>query len=786
VAYVDALGLLLEMSSGGSTPEIIYSATGLLAETHEAVGMGRFDDVAPGEMGWLSAVLEAIGEADNKIGGYRESRLMDPVNVGEDIFPVENAQDWEPTGRVAIDGVVYTYTSRGPGRLSGITHIYHGDVVRGARKLHYRDAPVLDLQNPYNAIQLLRRAFLVGTAEGDDLNAVGRNLGVFRYAFLGDDEVYRAIVQALAYNPRGTMHGIRLALDAMVGAGKYELVEDLVRHPCTLYVKLIAALLIQGKAIGHAYLQNASESPLMVLGGVNQIPMVALPCDRGVQETAFWRDMRFLHEFKNVRPSAVLEVDYEGDLGTALWFYPGSNENANVTPGADYVTITDNDPADDLIHYRIRTRPDRFGDEQGWKVSMLFCIPAGYCTNADPNQWGMRMNDGWKEVDCGVWVDGGNFYLTLVDNFAPTGDQTSINRDTWYEVTLEKRVVSRGTIPWGGLDTPQHEIVLSLNGREVSRRPYWLFMDIPGGEDPFASFGSFPGLIGPMSNIRGYVKHVGLQVEARQDFVDGMFLGDVGSVGPTVLSNAPALTFEADDIGKRVITKWSGVANAYGGNNNGVWTIHSRTSATEVVLWGEIQTGASVDTGHPKRIVVPFSTAAFTFPDDLGKKIVVTNSVHGNNGTYTIEKLLQMGTELDLATEFNTLLREKTNLCEVVEAVAFVTEGGLEFHLEPNFDAEVGVYFILSAASNVEAGPVLQVRGEFWEGGAINPSVYVGYSRVLTAQVLLESTPVVEKISDVPLVYNWYPFYLTDPLGFIRDYLDELTAAGVIAEYLVE
>lgn len=778
MAYVDGVGYLFESVGGYSTPENIYSAKAGFIEYDEVVGLGRFDLEAPGTMGWLAGVLGAIGEADNKIGGYRVTRLMDPVDVGEDVFPVEDVYEWLDAGRVAIDGVVYSYTNKGPGRLSGITHLFHGDVVRGARKLHSRDAAVLDLGNPYNAVQKLRRSFLVDYAEEEDLNTIGRNLGVFRYPYLPLDDTYREIVKALAYNPRGTLYGIRLALDAMVGEGNYELIEDLIRHPCTVYIKLASGLLVEAKNIGHAYLQSV-ESP--VVDGSSQLAMTDFPCSRGHQESVVWRDLKFLHPFSgSVRPSDVLTEDFDGDVGTPLWDFVGTDESTQVTPGTDYVTIT-NASTSNPAYYRAYTRSDFTGDEQGWKVSMLFKIPTGFCHNTSYLQWGMKVHDGKKTVACGVGYNLLTHSVRLVDGTTGIGNSANILEDTWYEVTLEKRISKRGAFESAASEA--HEIVLSLNGKEISRYPYWDFSDV--AVDSYVAFGSLTHVV-LTNTAKGYIKHVGVTVEARQDLADGLFDGRVGNVDANTLDNAPADTFHAEDIGKRVITRYSTVTNAYGGNNNGIWKILARTSATQVTLVGEDHTDAFVDTGNPKQISA--DSPVFQFPDDLGRKIVITNSINGNNGTYTIAKLFQDGTGKDLAADFDTPVREKASVCEVAESVAFVTEGGLTFHLEPNFTLEDMAFTLSDASDVVSVGglPKLQIRGNFSAGSAVNKSTYLSYSRVLTGQILLDSNPVLSVISEVPLRYSHYPFYLTDPLGYVRSYLDDLTAAGVIAEYMTE
>lgn len=781
--YLDSVGLCYEVSDGGSAPRVTYAAVGEGNETHEAVALGRYNEAAPGAVGWLEAVLSAIGDQDNQIGGFRVSRLLDPVDIGDDVFPCENVQDWQAAGRVAIDGVVYSYTSRGPGRLSGITHVYHGDVVRGARKLHYRDAPILDLGNPYNALQTLRRAFLVESAESEDLNAVGRNLGVYRYPYLPQDETYRRIIQAMAYNPRGTMRGIKLALDAMVGAGNYTIKEDLLRYPCTIFIQLLVAALLEDRSIGHAYLQGDEDQILDEVN--NRFPMQVLPVSRGHQKGAHWRDMGFLHSFAgSVRPSDVLEEDYAGDPGTALWQFTGANETTQVLPGADYTTLVDAALGFNDLYYSVFPRADFPGFDQELKATMLFCIPSGFCQNNDPNQLCMIYSDGWMVNGWGVRYTGGQYLLSLISSGTPVGTDTVLLPDTWYEVTLEKRVVGKRTMIYADIyHYGRHEWVLLLNGREVSTSPYWL--GLPGAPTAEVSFGARSPSTS-LSNVKVYIKHVGFQSQSRQDFGEAFFItGSVGDTGANRLSGADAGTFRAEDIGKRVSIRYCFVLNSYGGYNNGDFVIQSRISDTEVELWGAVQEDAVVlDSTQQIQAADP----VFQFPDDLGRKIVISGSILGNNGTYTIKKLFQMGTGKDLSADFDTPIREKTNWCEVEEAVSFVAEGNLTFHTEPNFVSEAAFYYVSDGgAVELDTGlPYLDVRGLYMGVGPINLSGKISYSRVLTGQVLGLSDLAVEKISDDPLRYSWYPFFITDPLGFVRAYLEDLTAAGVIPEYLVE
>lgn len=781
MSYVDCVGLLFELSYGDSEPAVDYHPIGEANEMHRLVGVGRFDDATiPEGTGFLETILEAIGEVDNAIGGYRITRLLDPVAVGDTVLPVESVQEWEDSGRVFLDGVVYHYTGKGLGSLHGITHIFHGEEVIGVRKTHARDAAILDLGNPYNAIQTIRRSMLVEYAEDNDLTIIGRNLGVYRYPYMDSNETYRKIISALAYNPRGTMLGIRTILDAILGEGNYILREHLQTNPCTVYVIVAMALLAADRSIGHAYMGDP-ECPLAEQeGGIWQlVPLSADPVDRGVPASLCWRDHDFLHEFiTSSRPSALTIIDYDGDAGTTPWVWVGANETGKVTPNPpDYVQITE-DAGDSTGYYRMRVRapallPELFMD---WAVSMNFCIDSGHLTNTTSEQWGVQVLDGDRAIGWGLKYISGAVHLVACSGSTVVFDYGAISTDVFHEVQIIKRKV--GT--YG--DTL---IEIQLDGVLQGILEYGAFSSASPGSSPWLGWGSF---MAAATDIYVKVRSVGVYVHTYQDFME--YIGVDGSVSasdPDHFSVTAAL-FNSADIGHHLQTINSGITNGYGGNNNGLWQILTRISDTEVTVRGATGTEAAVvESLHPKRITIPSMPEVFTYPNDLGRQIVLSGSSQGNDGTYVIQKLLQAGSLVDLATYLTPGFSEKTNVCEVVSA-SFLTEGDLDFVVNPNFSTESNLPFFLSAASPVvDVGGLPHVRTRMpLPTCEANRSVQSAYSRVLTGQVLYAPTVAMEKTQDEPVEYSHYPFYITDPLGTIRKYLSLVTAAGVIPEYLVE
>jgi hypothetical protein len=136
-------------------------------------------------------------------------------------------------------------TSGGTGRIDVVDTVaavgFRTDGPRGLERDHTTGAEVTDYTRDSSSLDIYRRSFLVETAEGPDLDVVGRNVGVLRPPSLGNDEIFRELIKALAYAPRGTIFALELVLDALLGPGNYEIFEDLtlgsVNHTCTVYFR---------------------------------------------------------------------------------------------------------------------------------------------------------------------------------------------------------------------------------------------------------------------------------------------------------------------------------------------------------------------------------------------------------------------------------------------------------------------------------------------------------------------------------------------------------------------
>jgi hypothetical protein len=689
---------------------------------------------------------------------------------------VESVLNWPDVGSIALDGMLYQYTSKtlSPMVLKGISHFDAGQDIVGLRQTHSVGAVVTDVTRDYSALELTRNAMLVDYADGEDLNALGRNYGVLRYPFLQSDDIFREIIKALAYNPRGTMFGLELALDAMVGEGNYELYEDLVNHPCTVFVRLLGDAALEDRSTGKALLTGAEvvdpTSP-------TSVPISGTVVARGSVYSVRLKDHVHDGDFRYAKPSTFNIEDIPGSPVQAWTYYgtAGATEAVNVIQLAGSIpSIRINHTAGGVSrYYGIRRFAGRYSD---WSVDCVMLIPLGavlLTSSGSTQQWAVQVLDGSHFVCWGCYQDPGDankYFLRLTSAGTLLGNGIRLDKAVYYSIQLRKR---------GGYDGV---VELLVDGKVVDREARADFTVVATNRR--IRF----GIHVTSAPITVYGDLVQLSFNIHTPGYDYWNLyEDNATAGAPNDIQITTSEFQSGDVGKRIEVQGSTVTNPYGGNNNGKFEVSAYTDANNIEVQGVEQVdGASVETVNPLRITVDPRKQQFVFPDDLGKEIVLLDSAQGNNGTYVIEKLLHPDTFDDLEADFSTRLRTVTNVCEIEEptpSFEFVSETAINFRLNPVFVTEGSLDIILSDAGS-ESGGTLTLREALPGGDFI---VDVWYNEVLSALVLLDFSIKNEIVQVLPdLLWQYYPFYLSDPLGFVRAYLDDITAAGVIPEYFVE
>ncbi len=734
--------VMTALNPGAGTPADVDVAVALQSRL-------RVRSTAPiTQKGILEATLDAIGEEDAEIGGQRFTRLVAAVSQGDTVFFVENANSWPTSGKVAVNSIVYRYSSRTAQSLIGITYI-EGGTINGARQDHRIQSIVLDISGEFSAIDQVRRALFVNTAEGEDLSVVGRNLGVERLPFLSSDEQFRNVIKALAYNPKGTVYGLELALDAIVGAGNYEISERLITDPNTVFIKLLGAVAISDFAQGKTFL-SARTARLAV--NSTSVPLLEAPIAVGGVK---WKDEALNTDMRAALPSTQSIVEYEGDAGTLQWAFEGGDEGSNASAGGEYTSLVCVVLGGAAYEHIARLQP-----ESNAQFDWLVSLSAGGTT--DPLEAQAFIRDTNANIAVGFEVPGaaGNIeigFIGVAGNFLDGSTTLSNTGSPYRNITIKKEGTSVAR--------------LLVDGVEVQVLDYASF---DPSVDHKVGFGNYKAATSAFE-IR--TKEVWVNAQTLTDYWAGR--GSTADVAATQALDVNETFFLETDIGKQVRITGGVTANPQGGLNNGTFEIASFVDVEQVTLDGKLQIDGVVTA--PDQFAAP--DAIFTYPDDLGKAVVITGSGVANDGTYVITSLLEEGTLNTLDDLQNS--GAKTRIA-VMSGAGFTSEGNLNFRVRPVFVAESNLTWEMSDAGSV-SGAIVSLRQPL-------PITTPGYDRVLDVLAIYVLSAHLQGPDDEnvlidegpPAEFEFWPVYLADPLGFISQYIEAITAAGVIPEFEVE
>ena len=690
-----------------------------------------------------------------------------PSSKAQISFPVETTVDWLAAGRVGIDGVVYHYTSKTNTSFDGITYLKNGEITPGALKQHRIESTVLDLNKLRTALDFVRRAMLVDYAEGDDLNALGRNLGVYRLPFISGDDRFREIIKALAYNPKGTLLGLELALDGLVGKGNYRIYEDLNRYPCTVFIQLLGSAASDASSVGKAYLTGVTEVNCL---NESAIPLPFLLTTRGAVHAIRFKPEEFLTDCRTALPSADQIREYTGAGLTPVWAYQGTAGGEGTA-----IRLYTGDPSGGteffapIAEARYR-RGLRVTAEAVIRLDFVLMIPVG-ATEATSN-FGFTIIDGLRGMTVAANLLNTNTFVLgcapqLSGPFTLNSPGVTLPRGVWHTITLEKNERS----DWR----------LYVNGLQRQYFPYNTPYDAAAGGLRRAVFGisGSPATFGTSK----VAKQVSVWANDITDFAAA--IGNTGVIAAPDQLTVTGYTPQTDDIGKTILLSGLTAVTPGGGRNNGHWEILTR-SGSLLTLGAPAETDAILPGGAaPTRIIVPATSRQFRYPDDLGRAITISGSTLGNNGTWTIVRLLDPDTFVDFGSWANHE-DAVTNACEVSGA-SFVPETGLAWQIDTNFTAESNVVWQIPTSIDVTGGNSIALRMAMpsMDAGALKV-LAITYSDVLSAGVLIGAAAVNAIIQEYPEVWwRYYPFYLADPLGFVKTYLKEITAAGVIPDFQI-
>ena len=350
--------------------------------------------------GVIEAVTYAAGEALNAAGGVRMTRLARAADKGDAYLVVERSLGLPATGLVQVGGVTYHYGALADGALLNLTVITPQGTFSDVQMAHPQNTLVIDASRSHSALDLIRAGLFVDTATGEDLSILGRILGVPRLADVADDDVYRALIKAIAYGPRPTRMGLAAALDALVGPGHYLLTED-PDAPGVVQVVLDAGELLDNVPIGKFYLSDRRAgtkdgSSITTKGPLLHVHAVS-PADTDFCLTA--------------TRTAFADRTVTDEMGTT--YRPLTQSSANAfSPSTVFVDV----PAysSDAPGYLSAAGVVDDSGQSDVAAQMAVMDPAALSAT-DGRRFMLRLSDGSQAVSLGLFASGARISVALCD-----------------------------------------------------------------------------------------------------------------------------------------------------------------------------------------------------------------------------------------------------------------------------------------------------------------------------------------------------------------------------------
>ncbi len=200
------------------------------------------------EQGLFSALLDAIFGSDEDIAGKPLTRLVAPLldtdtasMEVESTLSIGENTDGSADALLLVGGEIISATGRTDGPVTFTFDTLTRALENTKALTHPPGSLVFDLSGNASALDHLRRGLLVDYAVGEDLDIIGRNLGLTRCAGVTQDQ-WRAIIKAVAYLPKTTIHAFDEALMALLGANQYALRENITADPWKVFVDVIVLL----------------------------------------------------------------------------------------------------------------------------------------------------------------------------------------------------------------------------------------------------------------------------------------------------------------------------------------------------------------------------------------------------------------------------------------------------------------------------------------------------------------------------------------------------------------
>jgi hypothetical protein len=789
----------------GEEPDpVLYAKTDLTPNAQKFEGLGAHDKWQDGyvETGALTT-LKAVG------------RRFTAASVGATVYVLPDNPVTGNEGPQLITGYTDERTvTVSPGFAAAQTEMvcrlktyadtgYLTDLSpRGAprtRSIRRQGTPVIDASGSYSQLDQLRRALLVEYAEGPELDRIGRRLAVIRPRGVGD-ETFRRLIQVLAFLPRGTIYGIELVLDALYPEGGWEIYEDLINYPCTVFLLLPSirgdSTEFEGKGF-FAPTGTAAGAVIAYGDGGRELQTSA-----SATSVAVTHDITSIIDVRTVPDTQELEMDALPSAEAPAWTF---NTEGSGTPAEGAVfSVVNLSGSINVLEQTVPSAPSRDGGNYSRASTRIDRVVGSYAeisawwrgtdfTTVADRPWFMGLLNAGLNLSAYLRWNETELALTDASGAIPAGvpaavtpSNVDLGDGNWHRITLRMEVQERGYRLFAAVDGQRvfSGVDLSLFGAAAASTAVWGSWDTGTNQEWTCQW-----------------DRVDVDAVSARNYYNRASTGQFTGGGPNFTDGTNP--FVAGDVGKRIRTCGYEPGGGFVPKNSGVWKIASYVGVGEITISGlahgpagdRITQGVLVSGGNAVIGDVPDRPGAEngaliriadgdagvfrkedgpTVLDDAvggydpvaggsgdGKSIVISGSGAGNDGAYPIIEVISPW------------------LVRVDKATPFVTEEGLTWAFNNTFDAsgtdieyeviEQGSF----AVKTVTLGDSLP---------AVNDDVQVWYTSVLSAQLMLDETVRNDGSGGAePNIY--YPLYIFDVDRATREIMDDVTASGVIPEY---
>lgn len=361
-------------------------------------------------MGLLQAVLDAVMGEDDRIGGRRFTQLSAALDKDEtgsmsviSSLGFGEFEDGASDARVLINGEIIECSGRTDSTFTGLQRGVRTSTV----KTHPEGSVVWDYALNQSAIDRLRREFWVNFATGKALDVIGRNLGLKKCPGVGQEQ-YRDFIRDVAYIPKSVLPSFFWALDAIIGPGKYEVLENSPDDPTGRWrIRITVETDLADTLLGKFVLNGGEEA-----------------------ETTGTNEVEVTHPILGTSPVGVLSVYAANDM-TRLGIFSGATElyGGAGYSGSTIALTTSPGPAGTpvIVNYTAYTAHYLRGVPQSDPVAATR-IPFAQDGGLPPDASGLRN------------IDNDDFWAYLSSPLA--GVECALNQVRQHGIRLDLRAVS--------------------------------------------------------------------------------------------------------------------------------------------------------------------------------------------------------------------------------------------------------------------------------------------------------------------------------------------------------